>query len=67
MKANELKAELALRGLTQSALAEMIGLSPQTLNKQINSGRMGIETATAIVHAIDLDRDKAVDIFLSRK
>lgn len=64
MKTNLLKAELAKAEMTQTQLAQALGITPQTLNKQINSGKMGIEQAEQISRELRLTKEKAVEIFL---
>lgn len=64
MQKNLLRAELAKRGLTQQQLAQMIGLTPQTLSKQINTGKIGLKQAEKISSILNLDKSKTIEIFL---
>lgn len=62
MKANLLKAEIARAGMTQTKLAEEIGMSPQTLSKKIITGKIGLDEAEKIIRVLRIK--DPVDIFL---
>lgn len=64
MKKNLLRAELAKAGMTQAELAAQMGMLPQTLGRQINTGKMGLERAEEICRLLKIDRSRAVEIFL---
>lgn len=64
MNSNLLKAELIKREITQTELAKKLGISPQALNQQLRTGRMGIERAEEIIKYVGLSKEQAIQIFL---
>jgi len=60
MKANLLKAEIARAGMTQTKLAEEIGMSPQTLSKKIVTGKIGLDEAEKIIRVLRIKDPVAI-------
>lgn len=60
MKANLLKAEIARAGMTQTKLAEEIGMSPQTLSKKIITGKIGLDDAEKIIRVLRIKDPVAI-------
>jgi DNA-binding XRE family transcriptional regulator len=60
MKANLLKAEIARAGMTQTKLAEEIGMSPQTLSKKIITGKIGLDEAEKIIRVLRIKDPVAI-------
>lgn len=63
MKANLLKAEIAKADMTQTELAEKIGMSPQTLSKKIKTGKFGLTEVEKIIRVLNLINP--IEIFLT--
>lgn len=64
MQSNLLKAELVKRNMSQKHLAKKLGISPQALNRQLKSGKMGIARAEEIAKIVGLTNEQAIEIFL---
>ena len=63
--ANELKAAIARRGLTQKKLAEKIGMSEPTMNRKIKRGSFGLDEAQKIIDVLKIDKPE--EIFFAKE
>ena len=66
MNSNLLRAALAQQGMTQGKLAEMVGISPNSLSRKLNGKRQfTLGEVEAISHVLELQNPAAV--FFDRK
>jgi transcriptional regulator len=54
VKVNLLRAEMAKAGVTQTKLAEMLGVTPQNLSKKFKRGVFKTNEAEKIIEVLDI-------------
>lgn len=59
----EIRASMARKGMTQKALAELLGISEKTLSLKMKKGSFGLEEARKMIQILELENP--VYIFLS--
>lgn len=63
-KANKLKGLIVAQGLTQSKVAESIGIDKTTLSRKINNSTpFTVEEAKKIASLLDMTAEQATEIF----
>ena len=60
-----LKAELARNGITQTAMAEMLGMTSKTFYNKMRTGKFGIQDAEKMIKILKIDQP--ILIFFNQK
>ena len=51
---DEIRARMALLGITQKDLAKTIGISEKTMSFKMRSGKFGLEEAKILIQVLDI-------------
>ena len=57
---NRLKSEIVRAGMTQKAVAHVLGMSENTFSKKINTGKFGLEDAEKMIKLLSIEDPIAV-------
>ena len=57
---NRLKSEIVRAGMTQKAVAGVLGMSENTFSKKINTGKFGLEDAEKMIKLLGIEDPIAV-------
>ncbi len=62
---NKLKSKIVEENWTTDEIAAKIGMNPSTFYRKLRNGKFYIKEVAAIVDALSLTKDEAVDIFFA--
>lgn len=68
IKTNEIKAQMQRVGMTQSKLAEKMGINPSTLNRKINNEEgenLTVQEANKMILFLNLPKESITEIFFA--
>ena len=64
---NKLRGAAMAHGFTFGKLAKAIGITPETLNRNIAKNSLGVNYVRKIQELLDLSDSEVLEIFLSRQ
>ena len=65
IRADELRGIIAKRGLTQSKVAKMIGITPKTFYDKMKSGVFGSDEIQIMINELNIENP--IDIFFANE
>lgn len=57
---NEIRARMALLGITQKDLAKSLGVSEKTMSLKMSSGKFGLEEAKVLIQILDIENPSEI-------
>lgn len=64
----EIKAQMKRKGMTQTMLAQQLGINPSTLNRKINNvegENLTVKEATEMASVLEIRKNEISDIFFA--